>query len=713
MVAEPALTVVVTAPRWGTEVYRTLRSIDAAVAELTTGPAQPARFVHLRDRPSSGTPVIEWPHGWEHLDLDPQLSPLSAPWLFEGFTHVAFFEGGARCSPTWLDRAIATSRAVRQPSVVHPGSVLTFGERWIRHDYPRSSDVDLCELLDRPLWTGNVVVDVDLLGRVARERAEPVDVRLPWDHVWWWTCEMLASGAALQVVPDTLFACVEPDDPDGRLATGGARLLAPTRLFLDELPEPAGGAGRRPRDRRPMRRHVVDRVERWERRGRDLVVRHPRLLPLAVRARAVLDALRSRLRPQDRPAWEAAELLGIEPVEPVLHPTGRAGRATVRRVQGSPDFTAAYRAVAADLPVDATHLVLVPWLRAGGADLEVINYCKALRAVGERPAVLATEAGPSPWAERLPEGAVFVPFGDRCRNLVADDQVRLLGSIVAQSAAPRVHVLNSRLAYQCLQRFGSDLRRTKTVYVSVFCEDVTDGGRRTGLVMDELLRIADQIDHVLADNERILHEVRDLTGISPARLHVHYQPSPEVRDDARRPVAAPPLRVLWAGRLDRQKRPDLLRAVAASVEDAPIEFVAHGYELLDPVIRGAALHGPNLRFEGPFDAFETIGPEQFDVFLLTSAWEGLPNALLEAMAAGLVVIAPAVGGVPELIVDRRTGLLIERFDDVEAYGLALHSLCDDPSLLDLLRDNAFEALRQRHSWASFLDVTGRTPGYVR
>jgi glycosyltransferase involved in cell wall biosynthesis len=48
-----------------------------------------------------------------------------------------------------------------------------------------------------------------------------------------------------------------------------------------------------------------------------------------------------------------------------------------------------------------------------------------------------------------------------------------------------------------------------------------------------------------------------------------------------------------------------------------------------------------------------------DAFLLSSAWEGLPNAIMEAMASGLPVIAASVGGVPELVAHRETGLLAE------------------------------------------------------
>jgi glycosyltransferase involved in cell wall biosynthesis len=51
-------------------------------------------------------------------------------------------------------------------------------------------------------------------------------------------------------------------------------------------------------------------------------------------------------------------------------------------------------------------------------------------------------------------------------------------------------------------------------------------------------------------------------------------------------------------------------------------------------------------------------PAAFDVAVLASLSEGLPNTVMEAMAASAPVIATAVGGVPELIKDGETGFLI-------------------------------------------------------
>ncbi len=67
-----------------------------------------------------------------------------------------------------------------------------------------------------------------------------------------------------------------------------------------------------------------------------------------------------------------------------------------------------------------------------------------------------------------------------------------------------------------------------------------------------------------------------------------------------------------------------------------------------------------------------------DVFVLSSDFEGNPLTVLEAMAAGLPVVVTAVGGVPELVKDGVSGLLVAA-GDAAAFGLACESLAGSPA----------------------------------
>lgn len=92
--------------------------------------------------------------------------------------------------------------------------------------------------------------------------------------------------------------------------------------------------------------------------------------------------------------------------------------------------------------------------------------------------------------------------------------------------------------------------------------------------------------------------------------------------------------------------------------------------------------GQNVRFLGTRTDIPDILADT-DVFVLASLWEGLPGAVMEAMAVRLPVVATRVGGVPELVVDGETGLLVTA-GDAEALATALERLIGDRGLCSRL-----------------------------
>lgn len=89
-----------------------------------------------------------------------------------------------------------------------------------------------------------------------------------------------------------------------------------------------------------------------------------------------------------------------------------------------------------------------------------------------------------------------------------------------------------------------------------------------------------------------------------------------------------------------------------------------------------------------------------DLFALPSLWEGMPNALLEAMAAGVPAVATAVGAVPEMVTDRKEALLVPPADP-GALARALAELSSNPRQ----RREIGAAARQRVEKAYRLEAT--------
>ena len=86
----------------------------------------------------------------------------------------------------------------------------------------------------------------------------------------------------------------------------------------------------------------------------------------------------------------------------------------------------------------------------------------------------------------------------------------------------------------------------------------------------------------------------------------------------------------------------------------------------------------------------------FDVFALCSDSEGLPIALLEAMACGVPAIVTAVGAMPEVVGHGRAGILVPP-QDRAALAREIAALCGDAGRRSALADAALRRVQERHS----------------
>jgi glycosyltransferase involved in cell wall biosynthesis len=135
------------------------------------------------------------------------------------------------------------------------------------------------------------------------------------------------------------------------------------------------------------------------------------------------------------------------------------------------------------------------------------------------------------------------------------------------------------------------------------------------------------------------------------------------------------------GRIDYQKAPEHLVEAAALMRhtDAHVVWVGSGPGIDDAraVVRAHALDG-RFHFVGERSDVADLLPA-FDVFAMSSRYEGLPCAVVEAMRCGLPVVATAVNSVPDLVVPGESGILVPPADP-RAMADALDSLLDDPAL---------------------------------
>ncbi|PON15610.1 hypothetical protein C2W62_22885 [Candidatus Entotheonella serta] len=96
----------------------------------------------------------------------------------------------------------------------------------------------------------------------------------------------------------------------------------------------------------------------------------------------------------------------------------------------------------------------------------------------------------------------------------------------------------------------------------------------------------------------------------------------------------------------------------------------------------------------------------FDIFVLTSEWEGLPNAVMEAMCARLPIVATAVGGVPELLIHGQSGLLVAP-DDVQGLARGVASLLLNRQVQVALGRRGREVIEMHYTLERIVDANDR------
>ncbi len=203
-------------------------------------------------------------------------------------------------------------------------------------------------------------------------------------------------------------------------------------------------------------------------------------------------------------------------------------------------------------------------------------------------------------------------------------------------------------------------------------------------------RVLRQMDCVVAVSHGQAKKVLR-SGVQPSKMNViHNAVHPRTADDVQSEYAdrlrglfhePPRLIVGAAGRLSPEKGFDVLIDAAATVSRVHPQaaFVLFGDGALRESLQ-AKIHAGGLDekfiLAGFHADYHSYLPH-VDLLVLPSYTEGLPNVVLEAFAAGVPVVATAVGGTPEVVEDGRCGYLVPPGDAAELAGRIADVLSDD------------------------------------
>jgi glycosyltransferase involved in cell wall biosynthesis len=357
----------------------------------------------------------------------------------------------------------------------------------------------------------------------------------------------------------------------------------------------------------------------------------------------------------------------------------------------------------------------MPWLKRGGAELEAIRFINLVAANRtHRVLLVVTDLAECPWKSRLHESVLLFDIATLFQNLKWKERLRLLLNLLVQLRPHVIHLIYSFVGSEVFVSHGRTLSFNTQLFSSMFNCEQDSAGQPAGFPVNQLPRYAPYVRGIVSDNRVFLAFLEETYGLDAGKLFLHYQPVEMLPLVATRPLQPEaPFRVLWAGRLAPQKRPDLLLQIAERCRNEKIQFHVYGNACSSgDSLRADFKNSANITYHGPFDGLHSLDAEQFDLFLLTSQFEGMPNILLEAASASLPIVSSNVGGVHEFIEDGVNGILVSPFDDVERYVAAIKQLMNDTELRKRFVTNGRAVLIRQHSQEEFVAGVARLPGYL-
>jgi phosphatidylinositol alpha-mannosyltransferase len=270
--------------------------------------------------------------------------------------------------------------------------------------------------------------------------------------------------------------------------------------------------------------------------------------------------------------------------------------------------------------------------------------------------------------------------------------LRLFTRLISLRANTVVHVHVAHAIWPDLVALAAMVRRFRVV--AHFHLDVDPSGR-AGVLLPAykkhlLARSLRRANAVIALTETQATEIIVKYALNPSRVHVigNGVDSAYVALPLRPRAADSPLRLLFVGRLEVQKNvPRLLRALQRVSAPVEVVIVGGGEKLLECQALVHELGLDNVQLVGPKfgdDLLDWYG--WADAFAMTSDREGMPLALLEAMASGLAIIATDVS---DLRAQVGPGGLVVPADDAAVAG-AIEQLAGDTELLTRLQSASRE-----------------------
>jgi glycosyltransferase involved in cell wall biosynthesis len=250
----------------------------------------------------------------------------------------------------------------------------------------------------------------------------------------------------------------------------------------------------------------------------------------------------------------------------------------------------------------------------------------------------------------------------------------------------------------------------------LFCPDYTPDGKAAGYADTHFRECLPYMSKIYIDNDTFRNRLIEDFGIPNSfrnRLCTLKHPISTTNT----PISASKLRtekiftIFWAGRFCRQKNLNLLMRICEIAPELHFEIWGRGDALEELVLKNFALNKTNVKLCGSFANFEALPLDNYDAYLYTSLWDGIPTILIETAAAGIPIVASDSGGIKELV-NNETGWLISDVDNAQEYLKALNHIRQNMNEVKRKRNLMLTKIQKEHSWDAYLKVLENSPSFL-
>lgn len=308
------------------------------------------------------------------------------------------------------------------------------------------------------------------------------------------------------------------------------------------------------------------------------------------------------------------------------------------------------------------YLVTIPHCRMSGAGRVAAALCTGLCRCTEPGKILLviTDGHEMLRPEWFPAGIVSLNLFELFSDDPEEVRMRALIDLVRGTSCKDIINVNSRLAWATIEKFGSQLAEISSLSSYLFCWDRNKRGKRVGYPEMYFSRTFAHLKNIFVDTHFLKNEL-----ISQFKLPLTLAEKICVLHS---PVTTEPLYnfaeiksvmgvandhpvIFWGGRLDRQKRFDIVVAIAQQRSELEIWF--WGKNVLDAKLNLNSLP-KNLIYKGEYRHLSELPFLHCDLWLYTSEWDGMPTLLLDIAALGIPLVSANIEGITDLLTEENS-----------------------------------------------------------